>query len=330
MPWNTDLTSALAMPAGVVMLAGLFYTGSVYAEKIASKQALSDIANMIKNTSWEYSLAPNKIIIQIFSLTFGDRHLSWKCISRSILVTIIITIIFSIGIYKMVGRYPSDIAINNFHEVTRGHKDDVERYNLLLALDVFFIEGILADYTALWKTRILLRVFAPYALPIFMSLSDILLSLSISIGYFYIWYVQYFLWLSPFPSNPPILISAYEGSSGVQCFVNFYCLPCKLSYARCAYMYANTMLVHHLTWVINPTSQEYSEYLPVLFSTLFTSIWTIVVLVSASLLKLLSPVHKVTAWFFDLENHPVQAIGTVSSALILMGWGVWTGIRTVI
>jgi hypothetical protein len=330
MAWSTDLTSALALPAGVVMFAGLLYTGSVYAENIASKQALRDISNVIKNTSWEQSLRPSKIILRIFNLTFGYRHLTLKCISRSILVTIIITIVFSLWIYAIAGRYPSDMAISRLHKVTQEYKTGLEWRNLNLALDVFFIEGILADYTALWKTRILLIVFAPYSLPIVMSMCDIVLSLAISIAYFYIWYAQYFLWFSPFPSNPPILVSVYEGNSGVQCFVNFYCLPCELSFVRCGYMYANTMLLHHLTWVINPTSQEYSEYLPLLFSTLFTSTWTILVLVAASLLKLLSPIHKVVAWFFDLEKHPVQAIGIVSSALILIGSGVWTALRIVI
>jgi hypothetical protein len=114
----------------------------------------------------------------------------------------------------------------------------------------------------------------------------------------------------------------------IQCPVNFHCLPRDLSYFECGYMHANTMLFHHLTWVINPTPQAYSEYLPVLFSTLFTSIWTILILVSTALLKLLSPVHRATAWFVDLEKRPVQAIGIVSSALIIFGSVIWTALRT--
>ena len=36
------------------------------------------------------------------------------------------------------------------------------------------------------------------------------------------------------------------------------------------------------------------------FTTLFTSIWTILILLSTAALKLLAPIHQFTAWFFDV------------------------------
>jgi len=43
-----------------------------------------------------------------------------------------------------------------------------------------------------------------------------------------------------------------------------------------------------------------------ILSTLLTSVWTVLILLSTSVLKLLSPAHRFTAWFFDVEKHPLQ------------------------
>ena len=65
-------------------------------------------------------------------------------------------------------------------------------------------------------------------------------------------------------------------------------------------------------------------------STLFTSIWTILILVSTSVLKLLAPIERFTTWFFDVEKHPVQAIGIVSAALVMTGSLMWSMVRALL
>jgi hypothetical protein len=69
---------------------------------------------------------------------------------------------------------------------------------------------------------------------------------------------------------------------------------------------------------------------PALLSTLFTSIWTILILVSTTVLKLLAPVQRFTRWFFDVDEHPLRAVGVVSAALVMIGGLVWTVLRAVI
>jgi len=59
-------------------------------------------------------------------------------------------------------------------------------------------------------------------------------------------------------------------------------------------------------------------------STIFTSIWTFLILISTAVLKLLAPVHAFTAWFFDVETHPVQAIGIMAGALVMIGSLIWS------
>jgi hypothetical protein len=66
------------------------------------------------------------------------------------------------------------------------------------------------------------------------------------------------------------------------------------------------------------------------FSTLFTSIWMLLVLLSATILKLLTPLQRFTVWFSDVERHPLKAIGTVSAALVMIGAMISTVLRAII
>jgi Transposase C of IS166 homeodomain len=89
-------------------------------------------------------------------------------------------------------------------------------------------------------------------------------------------------------------------------------------------------LIENLTWFWEPTAKEYTEYIPILCSTLLTTVWTILFFVSTTLLKILLPLQRFTAWFFDVEKRPLQAVGVVSGALVMIGTGFWSLIRTVI
>ena len=65
-------------------------------------------------------------------------------------------------------------------------------------------------------------------------------------------------------------------------------------------------------------------------STLLTSVWTVLVLVSSTALKLLAPLHRFTAWFFDADKHPLKAIGIVAGALVMIGALIWSVVKAVI
>jgi hypothetical protein len=56
-----------------------------------------------------------------------------------------------------------------------------------------------------------------------------------------------------------------------------------------------------------------------LLSSLFASIWTVLLVVASALLRGLSPIRRLMTWFFDVEKKPLQAVGIVAAALILVG-----------
>jgi hypothetical protein len=73
--------------------------------------------------------------------------------------------------------------------------------------------------------------------------------------------------------------------------------------------------------ILTTTSKEdfFVVYSAFYFSTLFTSVWLALIVISSTLLKLLAPLHRFTAWFFDVDKHPLKAVGIVTGALVMLG-----------
>jgi hypothetical protein len=81
--------------------------------------------------------------------------------------------------------------------------------------------------------------------------------------------------------------------------------------------------------IIAFTQRQLSPFHIFICSTLFTSVRMFLILLSTALLKLLAPVHRFTGWFFDVDEHPVQAIGIVAGALLMLGSAIWTVVRAI-
>jgi hypothetical protein len=54
------------------------------------------------------------------------------------------------------------------------------------------------------------------------------------------------------------------------------------------------------------------------------------ILLAAAVLKLFRPLHRFSAWFFDVDKHPVQAIGIVSGAPVMITSLIWSVVRALI
>jgi hypothetical protein len=91
MSWVNDLASVAGIPAGAATLAVAMYAACSAAEKAARPEALKDIGHILKDPSWKDSAQPYAIIQRVFNWTFGERHLSVKCLYRSVISTIIIS-----------------------------------------------------------------------------------------------------------------------------------------------------------------------------------------------------------------------------------------------
>jgi hypothetical protein len=282
------------MPAGAVAIAAAMYAACFAAERAARPEALKEIGGILKDSSWSRRVRPSTIIERVFSWTFGERHLSWKCARRSATASaIFVGILVTMVELKTHLFYDSwSYNIKSFH---RGQYEAAISF-LLFEITIAFA----TDYVALAKTRLILRTMTIHysrTLAMLIVPIDILLSLGTSL-------IGLSLW---------VLISNHLSGAGVE-YIRHGLWP----------FFVSTLASLPTVFSGNPQT---TTLLPPLISTLFTSVWTILFLASTSVIKLLAPLHSFTAWFFDVEKHPVQAIGIVAGALVMLASLFWSVVR---
>jgi hypothetical protein len=294
-----DLTSSLGIPGGFALLATAIFVGCKEVEKSASSHALIDITKKLKDTSWQGSLRPSLIIEQMFVWTFGERHFSRKCIRRSMAASLVFML--SLAIMSVAHGYAHsgrlDISVPTLEE----HEPFV--LNFVMAI----LGGLIPDYLALGKSRVLIRFTSliDYGPSILLAIAlDIMFSCLLSlftIGSVFLCYTAGFSFLIEVLSKAPVLVAEH--------------------------------LVMHTAGFVREYLSSRSP-MPVFgvlfFSTLFTSVWTFLIFLSVVVIKLLAPLQRFTSWFFDIEHHPVKAIGTVSAALVMIVGLIGTMLRLII
>lgn len=284
MPWVNDLASRMGIPAGAATLAVAMYLGCSAAERAARPEALAEIARILKDPSWSRSVRPSAIIERVFVWTFGERHLSWKCVARSLIASLVVIGGLGISLYLRSPTLWINMEINHFN----GWWGIV----MLLCL------GVAPDYVSLAKARLILRMVdrsrSPAMFVVLVS-SDIALSVTVSM-------------LALFLTNA--ILYGYVSISRI--------------------IEVTGQSLARLDDLFSAYPLRVQIYELFLLSTFFTSIWTVLIVLSTTTLKLLAPVHRFTAWFFDVEKHPVQAIGIVAGALVMLGSLIWAVLRAVI
>lgn len=323
MSWVNDLGSVLGIPAGAVTLAAAMYAGCAAAEKAARPEALRDIARILKDPSWSRSVRPSAIIGRLFNWTFGDRHLSWRCVRRSVVATLLLSISLGLIYHTIFGIefMPVELVSATSHLIPI--------WTTLCT--TFLLFAVIPDYVALLKTRLLVTaiVGASSIVNVFLLvITDILFSTIISFSFTVCLYLL-------------LDVVRWIGGNVTEWmwvdlhFVMFGTEQIGALYLRMAsgVTHGQDVVLGVLRSMTGPFLGERSglSFAPIfLASTLFTSVWTILILLSTTVLKLLAPLHRFTAWFFDVEKHPVQAIGIVAGALVMIGSLIWTVLRAVI
>jgi hypothetical protein len=242
MSWINDLPSVFGLPAGGATIAAALYAACAAAEKTARPEALHDIARFLTDREWSRATQPSEVIRKVFNHTFGEHHLSLKCVSRSMAATLVFVASIVLTVYLETG------VLQNL---------DPDFWILLVLM------GFPSDYIALWKTRYLLSVKLS---PQFLLIFDVFLSIFISSVLFVI--VIYII-DNVLPSNlsqsfrPTTFWQAIEAAE------------------------SNWISLIHL---------DFGFFIPpIMFtSTLLTSFWIILVVLSTVVLKIASPIQGFT------------------------------------
>jgi hypothetical protein len=274
MSWVNDLASSLGIPAGAATLAMAMYAACAAAEKAARPDALEGIGRVLRDSSWSRSTRAPLIVERVFVWTFGDRHISWKCILRSIAATTV----FCCALLLMF----TSLEIMSLEVFQR-----LFERNLSYAIMDVVLVGVISDYVALAKTRALIRFSTSHTVAVWKTLGLILVDI---IGSFCI---SALMWTS---------YNAFTGGVGVSPDPDQ-----RIQFRGIA-------------------SLNFTLY----SSTLLTSIWLVLMSISTVVLKLIAPLQRITSWFFDVDKHPVQAIGIVAGALVMIGAGFWSLLRWLI
>jgi hypothetical protein len=266
----TDFASIFGIPAVAASIAGSIYWALSKAEKVARPEALREISAVLKDRSWSQSVKPWSIVERLFVWTFGEKHFSLKCISRSAISTVIM--VTSILTFEIALQERASTG-------TIVYLAEAHPYPILLFL---VLVGFTPDYVALLKTRVLLKKKRKYP-AILLLCFDAVSSIAISYVFFA---------LATATQLGEINLDFYFNKS------NVFITPGGPPYIFVA--------------------MESVFYIAFFCSTMFTSVWLALVVLSTALIKFLAPLQRFTTWFFDVEKHPLQAVGIVTAALVML------------
>ena len=299
--WLNDLVSNFGMSAGALTLAVAMYGACVSAENVARPEALRDIGAVLKDASWHRSVNPSQIIEEVFRLTFGEHHLSTRCICRSVAATLLMIFILTLFSMQEVVVYTNSL---------------LSSYGFFGSLFFVLMTCLLPDYAALAKTRLLVKLIGrgSNARLLVIPMLDILLSLSISVLCMIVYIGITMAWT--LRHNP-------TGSFEWQMLVG----QLRLVYGATIDYFVASAQFPPLTLA---GGYSFTLYDFSVLSTLFTSVWTVLILLSTVVIKPLAPLQRITAWFFDVDVHPIKALGVVSAGLALLTSLIWAALNALI
>ncbi len=287
MTGTADILAELGLSAGTVTLAYGLVRGAKSLERDASAPALKFLASLLKEGSLaDFGKAGATLVPFVFDKIFGTRPFSLKFIARSFLATSF----FWLLLLFLKRDSPAQI----WGEVKLSFLADY----YWLYLGWYFV-----DWLSLVKARAILKLLGRSATLVSGALFfviDISLSLALTalaLLLFSEW--QTFDMLGYFSPDPGgILASIWSQWFSGLGFATRY-LDAPMGRAT-------------IDFVMVP-------------STLLTSVWTLLFLVSSLVVELLAPVEQLRRftlwWFRDIDKHPLTAIAKVAATLLVVSAG---------
>jgi len=301
MGWLESLSSTLGAGTGGATVAVAIYAGAVALEKEMRAEARDEIAGFIKNTQVRTDIATITGFVQAtFELIFGRSHWTVKCFWRSAIATY--CFLFSVLLILFL-KYPQYVAgaISAFTEsigkVSRSSPEGLRWIVVgvgLLILILMALTGPTAfpDYISLFKARLLLNL----------------------VGRSKKWFtIIGFIVVDAFASVLVIgtfqfLVAHFLGGLSVS-----QILAISLVRMRDAYVILSGA---------NPRDPFSILALGVTLSSMMTSVWTILVFLSAGTLRLISYaafMMRIIRWMFDVDAHPIRVLGLIAATVVWVG-----------
>lgn len=321
-----SLASGLGIPTVVLSVAAAFRYAGAAADRDGRPEALDTVARILGNSSWSRSVRPSAIIQEVFNRTFGERQFSWKCLRRSVAASVLFVLISSCIFYSAVINTIKVLQLFGGYASLGFDASSLE--GLLFGWIPSILFFLLGDYVSLWKTRAIIQVLGRMRTGLLLVVLDIILSLAIVFV---------------------VRVLTFETAMSLAAIMDSDYADLNLHLSNHAFHDAHKSvieLIQRSNSAENWSVIIYDYFLSMrgtmlqgriivitellMLSTLFTSVWTMLILLSAFILKCLSPVQRFTTWFFDVDKHPFRALGDVAAGLIVLGSAAWSVARWVV
>jgi hypothetical protein len=301
--WLAQISTALGVPTAGALLAGAVYVGSMRLEEQARPEALRDIAAFLKSEPRAVDLSLiAKSITHLFGIVFGPRHFSRHCLWRSFVASGLVVITIFLAIHH---KHPAVMRTAN--DLVRKGTSPVDL--AFAEFYAFLILCVIPDYVSLGKGRLMLRRVQRCSTLTrigFWILLDLLASYLISMTVYWSLSIAF--------------------NRGKACWWLDGKLHCEPISGLLMLLKTVTSVTILMTGTMLRDVESFTTAQVFLFtygvSTLLTSVWTFLVFVSASLMRLalyLAPALRLVRWFFDVDQHPIRVIGLMFATLIWMG-----------
>ena len=282
-----DFAATLGVPTAYASAAVAIFGLSALAERTARPEAIRDIVQYWKDEDLLKKAAPAVLVNRVFLATFGGRQLSWKCLTRSLMLTLASLLFLTVlDVSKFSMDWPSPGRT-------------VVWISIACAL----------DYMLLAKTRVLLRQVRG---------GGWAYSLSVAFLDFVSTVVLVFLVGGTADFVGLVVESATGHMSGL--FEEEAIGDIVTDVMTAAW--ANTTSAQFLHEIATPFRYSDSErhwlgniFILAPFAACF---WLIVTSVATLLLDLAKPLRAVLVWFYPIEEAPVRGVGIAAGVVIVM------------
>lgn len=325
-----QILSAIGVPTAAIVTAWcLKRAGDVVDDDPAVRpEWTAGASRFLLNRSWPASPKPYQLISKVFDRFLGKTHLSWRCLMRCALVTVIFISVCNIIFLPQIIRDENmaQEIVAGMRHVDKPFADRASLYKYHLVGSLYWLPfAIFADYLSLWKTRVTLaatrallddrRRLPSVPLGLVLVVLDILYSLMISIGITYVALAVTRLVIHA--GGPSIVlqrgISVLLTGDPEQSFV---------SHDAAGYVGE-----HFVSLIGGDVGDGFGIFL---LSTCFPALWIAVMLMAVVVLSVIPFLQRSTMVVFDVESHPFRAIGNVSALLVLFAGLVWCVVRAVL
>lgn len=271
-------------PYGSIAIAVLGLSAVV--EKGARPEAISDVAN-IWNSGWDPNyFEPRSFAERIFRYTFGSRHLSLKCLGRSLLVSVLVIIVLLSASelkFELIPPPSNTIAAS-------------------------VLVTIIADYLLLAKTRMLLARLrlSSARVPIFTILIDFFTTAVI-------------VFISGIIADLFFrLIAQHQSTASSTTSIPVFTFELKEVISSAVDNMLDTRFIHELTLPFQ-SSDDDPHYLRTVFllAPFVSCLWVLLTVVTSAVIQAFSPVRIFMKWLLPIERKPITGFGLVGAGVTL-------------